>query len=89
MREDNIELIFSLQDYVYSLLGDYVLYRGKKYTLKSVPQAHKVSAVQCDYQFSFDINLSKLYDVLFLLDGRSEFFLYSDVWKFCICLYKI
>lgn len=73
--EDNITVNFTLDSFTEILVGDYISWRSKTYTIYQVPEFKKLSEVKYEYSLVFEGEQYALINVLYLLDSEGEFFL--------------
>src|SRR5690606_22616867 len=55
-------------------IGDYMVYKGVKYTVNTIPNYAKVEhTTDHEYNITFEAPIYKLYDKSFRYEGQSEF----------------
>ena len=82
LGEDRVTCDFTLDYYFDLMIGDYILWRGRKYTILKQPSVDKSKTNLFKYNFSFDSHLYYLLDSLFFFDNQIEFSLLGDLEKF-------
>ncbi len=82
LGEDRITCDFTLDYYFDLRIGDYVLWRGMKYTIFKQSSVDKSKTNLFKYSFTFDSYIYYLTDSLYLFDNQVEFSLLGDLEKF-------
>ncbi len=82
LGQDLIKANFTLETFFAFQVGDFVNWRGKKYTILKEPSVKKGNAVSYQYNFDLESDQYRLFNALYLFDNTPEFFLLGDVKKF-------
>lgn len=82
LGEDVVQSNFSLEFYYEFKIGDYINWRGKKYTIFKQPEVDKSKTNDIKYSLEFGSDQYRLLNALFFLDNNSEFYLVGDLEKF-------
>jgi hypothetical protein len=80
--QDIIDCNFTLEFYYDFKIGDYINWRGKKYTIFKQPSTKKSKTNEIVYSIEFASDQYRLLNALYLLDGNGEFYLLADLQKF-------
>ncbi|WP_142783342.1 phage tail protein [Changchengzhania lutea] len=80
--EDVVQSNFTLEHYYEFKIGDYINWRGKKYTIFKQPSVKKIQTNQIQYNLEFGSDIYRLLNAVYLLDSQGEFFLLGDLQKF-------
>lgn len=82
LNEDFIQASFVMESYFDFQIGDYVNWRGKKYTILEYPSVKKVQANQFQYNIDFKSDQYRFQNAMYLFDGQTEFYLVGNFQKF-------
>ena len=82
LGEDFVQSSFIIESYFDFQIGDYINWRGKKYTILKQPSVKKVQATQFQYAIDFRSDQYQFQNALYLFDKQAEFDLVGDFLKF-------
>jgi len=86
MAEDTIKSTFTLEFYYKFQIGDYINWKGKKYTIYDEPSVDKSQTNQIQYDITFKSEQYRFINALYLLDENVEFNLRGDLQTFASLL---
>ncbi|WPU91784.1 phage tail protein [Mucilaginibacter sabulilitoris] len=87
MAEDEIPSQIELPGTLYCPIGAYILYRGRKYTVNTIPSPQvtgDVSGLKYTYNITFESDLYRLYDKKFKHLNNKTFSFYGDLSELCL-----
>ena len=75
MSEDLIYVVVVMPEKLTITIGDYIIYNDVTYTINRPVTETKVSPVEYDYTLQFESPFYDLLDKVFMIDGKSTFYL--------------
>lgn len=86
MGEDTVKATFILEFFYRFQIGDYINWRGKRYTIYEEPSHEKSQTNQMKYDITFKSDQYRFINALYLFDGNVEFNLRGDLQTFASLL---